>query len=134
MFRLFCRGQLREERRSLQQEEGPSCITKAISLTHIELKAIGLEPDFELQTIEKEVKVEQNGSTIAGQDDQLQVGAEPAKPPNESQPLKTEEPKRTNDTKYDGTEIIPLLQIGIQTGKIGTETRDNSEQSSSHET
>ena len=131
MFRLFCAGQLREERRSLQHEEGPSCVTKAISLTHIELKAIGLAPDFELQNIARDVKVEQNGSSISGQDNQLETGVEPANSPNESENLKTEEPKRTSDTKYDDTEIIPLLQIRLQTGQIGTEPRNHGGQSSS---
>ena len=117
-------------------------MTKAISLTHIELRGIGLEPEFELQTIGLEpelelqtigndVKIELNASTIAGQDDQPQRSAGPE---NESELLKTEEPKRTSDTKcpenssneselpkteeakrtsdtnYDKTEIIPLLQ------------------------
>ena len=108
-------------------------MTKAISLTHIELRAIGLEPEFELQTIGQDVKIELNASAIAGQDDQPQRSAEPE---NVSELLKTEEPKstsdtkypenspneseselpkteeanRTSDTKYDKTEIIPLLQ------------------------
>ena len=83
-------------------------MTKAISLTHIELRGIGLEPEFELQTIGLEpelelqtigndVKIELNASTIAGQDDQPLRSAEPE---NESELLKIEEPKRTSDTKY----------------------------------
>ena len=125
MFRLFCKGQFREARRSLHQEEGPSCVTKAISLTHIELRAIGLEPDLELQTIAKDVTIELNASTIIVQDNQLQTGATPAKSQNESESLKTGEPK--SDTKYDETEITPLLQIGLHTGQIGAEPRDSGE-------
>ena len=90
-----------------------------------------MEPEFELQTIGNDVKIEVNA--IAGQDDQPQRSAEPE---NESELPKTEEPKRTSDTKYpenspneseselpkteeakrtsdtnyDKTEIIPLLQ------------------------
>ena len=123
---------MRETRRSLHQEEGPSCVTKAISLTNIELRAIGLEPDFELQTIAKDVTIELNASTITVQENQLQTNAEPTKSPNESESLKTGEPKRTSDTKYDNTEIIPLLQIGLQTCQIGTEPRNSGGQSSSY--
>ena len=124
MIRLLCKGKLRGGRRSLQ--EGPSCVTKAISLTHIELRAIGLEPEFELKTIVKDVKIELNASTIAGQDDHPQRSV---KPENESELLKTEEADRTSDTKCDKTEIIPL----IQTDQI-EEPRDSGKQSSSCET
>ena len=127
VFRLFCKGQLRETRRSLHQEEGPSCVTKAISLTNIELRAIGLEPDLELQTIAKDVTIELNASTITVQENQLQTNAEPTKSPNESESLKTGEPKRTSDTKYDKTEITPLLQIGLHTGQIEAEPKDGDE-------
>ena len=127
VVRLLCKGEFREGRRSLQ--EGPSCVTKAISLTHIELRAIGLEPEFELQTIEKEVDIELNATSIAGQNDQPQRSGEPEKLLDESEPLKTGEPKRTNDTKYDETETIPLLE----TGQIA-EPRDSGEQSLSSET
>ena len=102
----------------MHQEEGPSCVTKAISLTHIELRAIGLEPDLELQTIAKDVTIELNAGTIT--DNPLQKSAEPTKSPNECEG----EPKRTSDTKYDETEITPLLQIGLHTGQIGAETRE----------
>ena len=106
-------------------------MTKAISLTHIELRAIGLEPEFELQTIGNDVKIEVNA--IAGQDDQPQRSAVPENEsellnieevkrtsdtryhensPNESESElpKKEEAERTSDTKHDKTEIIPLLQ------------------------
>ena len=83
-------------------------MTKAISLTHIELRGIGLEPEFELQTIGLEpelelqtigndVKIELNASTIAEQDDQPQRSAVPE---NESELLNIEEVKRTSDTRY----------------------------------
>ena len=83
-------------------------MTKAISLTHIELRGIGLEPEFELQTIGLEpelelqtigndVKIELNASTIARQDDQPQRSAVPE---NESELLNIEEVKRTSDTRY----------------------------------
>ena len=109
----------------MHQEEGPSCVTKAISLTHIELRAIGLEPDLELQTIAKDVTIELNASTITAQDNQLKTSAEPAKSPNESESLKTGEPK--SDTKYDETEITPLIQIGLHTSQIEAKPRDGGE-------
>ena len=80
-------------RRSLHQDEGPSCVTKAISLTNIELKAMGLEPDFELQTIAKDVEVELelNACATAGQDDQhvIKTGVESTRLSNDSESLRT---------------------------------------------
>ena len=86
-----------------------------------------MEPDLELQTIAKDVTIELNASTITVQENQLQTNAEPTKSPNESESLKTGEPKRTSDTKCDETEITPMLQIGLHTGQIGTEPRDGGE-------
>ena len=79
VFHLLQRKELREGI-GRQALEGPSCITRDISLTHIELKAIGLEPDLPLVDnlveevdglVVKEVKVELNASALTRQDCKL---------------------------------------------------------------
>ena len=106
---------MRDVRRSLHQDEGPSCVTKAISLTNIELKAMGLEPDFELQTIAKDVEVELelNACSTPGQDDQqVNTGVESTRLSNDSESLRTGGDQGGSDSKFDDTVIAPLLLMG----------------------
>ena len=112
--------------------EGPSCITRDISLTHIELKAIGLEPDLPLVDnlveevdglVVKEVKVELNASALTRQD--CKLSDTPIKSEqnsdqitNQNETPEAERTMRTSDVKCEETEIAPLLLNGPKTEAI----------------
>ena len=105
-----------------QAMEGPSCITRDISLTHIELKAIGLEPDLPLvdnlvQEVDglvvKEVKVELNASALTRQD--CKLSDTPNKIAKQNETPETDRTMRTSVVKCEETEIAPLLRNGPQT-------------------
>ena len=101
--------------------EGPSCITRDISLTHIELKAIGLEPDLPLVDnlveevdglVVKEVNVELNASALTRQD--CKLSDTPNKIANQNETPEAERTLRTSDVKCEETEIAPLLLNGLE--------------------
>ena len=72
---------------------------------------MGLEPDFELQTIAKDVEV---ACATAGQDDDQQVkaGVESTRLSNDSESLRTGGDQGRSDSKFDDTVIAPLLLMG----------------------
>ena len=79
---------------------------------------MGLEPDFELQTIAKDVEVELEDVEVAcataGQDDQ-QVntsGVESTRLSNDSESSRTGGDQGGSDSKFDDTVIAPLLLMG----------------------
>ena len=105
--------------------EGPSCITRDISLTHIELKAIGLEPDLPLVDdlveevdglVVKEVKVELNASALTRQD--CKLSDTPNKIANQNETPEAERTMRTSDVKCEEAEIAPLFLNGPQAEAI----------------
>ena len=124
VFHLLQRKELREGI-GRQALEGPSCITRDISLTHIELKAIGLEPDLPLVDnlveevdglVVKEVKVELNASALTRQD--CKLSDTPNKIANQNKTPEAERTMRTSDVKCEETEIAPLLLNGPQAEAI----------------
>ena len=76
---------------------------------------MGLEPDFELQTIAKDVEVELelNACATAGQDDQqVNTGVESTRLSDDSESSRTGGDQGGSDSKFDDTVIAPLLLIG----------------------
>ena len=86
---------------------------------------MGLEPDFELQTIAKDVEVELEDVEVAcgtaGQDDQ-QLNTESTRLSNDSESLRTGGDQGGSDSKLDDTVIAPLLLIGTPPSDAGEQT------------
>ena len=83
---------------------------------------MGLEPDFELQTIAKDVEVELelNACATAGQDDQqVKTGVESTRLSNDSESLRTGGHQGGSDSKFDDTVIAPLLLMGTPPSDAG---------------
>ena len=85
---------------------------------------MGLEPDFELQTIAKDVEVELEDVEVAcataGQDDQqVNTGVESTRLSNDSESLRTGGDQGGSDSKFDDTVIAPLLLIGTPPSDAG---------------
>ena len=85
---------------------------------------MGLEPDFELQTIAKDVEVELEDVEVAcataGQDDQqVNTGVESTRLSNGSESLRTGGDQGECDSKFDDTVIAPLLLMGTPPSDAG---------------
>ena len=83
---------------------------------------MGLEPDFELQTIAKDVEVELelNACSTPGQDDQqVNTGVESTRLSNDSESLRTGGDQGGSDSKFDDTVIAPLLLMGTPPSDAG---------------
>ena len=88
---------------------------------------MGLEPDFELQTIAKDVEVELEDVEVAcataGQDDQqVNRGVESTRLSNDSESLRTGGDQGGSDSKFDDTVIAPLLLMGTPPSDAGEQT------------